>query len=391
MTNSGGLPLSGIRVADFGQFIAIPSATQQFAEMGADVIKVEPPGGEISRNLGMFGESMLRGSNRGKRSIVLDLKHPRDVAVAERLIASSDVICHNLRPGTMERLGFGVERVRDLNPGIINVSVTGYGPHGPSATRAGLDIAAQAESGLMSVTGEADGDPQRVGVAVVDQTTAYLVVQAVLAALLRRERTGLGDDIQIALLDTAIHMQTMNWMQQDVTGVPARRKGNGQPNMAMAAEVFKASDGHFVLSAYKPEHFARLCEAIGRPSMVHDEKYADARGRLINRRELLDIVGSAFSDRPVQECVKDLSDAGLVSAVIREYENVLTAADVVDNETFVQATAVDGTSFSVPVPPARSSLFDPAVVGGRVPALGEHTAEILAELSLENAVAAGNE
>lgn len=372
-------PLSGIRVADFGQLIAIPGATQQLAELGADVIKIEPPQGEPARTMAGYGEAILRGFNRGKRSIVLDLKDRRGLEIAQRIITNSDVFCHNLRPGTMERLGLGAAKVRALNPRIINVAVSGFGPHGPSATRAGLDIAAQAESGLMSMTGEAGREPQRVGLTVVDQTTAYQVTQAILAALYRRERTGRGDDIRVALLDSAIHLQTINWMEQSATGVPLRRKGNGQQNAAPAADVISVADGQFILTAYSESHFLRLCDLIGREDIPGDPRFADNSARVQNRDALLEIISSAFAGRTVAACIQSLIDIGLVAAAIRSYEEVAIAPDVTENAVFATATASDGTRYEVPVPPARSTLYDPAVVGGRVPKLGEHTDEVLAE------------
>ncbi|MFD6064619.1 CoA transferase, partial [Rhodococcus wratislaviensis] len=189
-------PLDGVRVVDFGQFIAAPAATQILVDLGADVIKVEPVTGEAARTIGLYGEAILRTYNRGKRAVAVDLATPRGQQLAHRLIADADIVVQNLRPGVMERFGLGAAAVRAAHPQVIYATVSGFGLHGPSKQRAGLDIAAQAESGIMWVTGEADGEPQRVGFPVVDAAAAQVFAQAILGAYVRRLRFGTGDEVE---------------------------------------------------------------------------------------------------------------------------------------------------------------------------------------------------
>jgi len=269
VTNTDSRPLEGIKVADFGQFIAGPAVAMLLTELGASVIKVEPPEGDAVRGSGTFGAAMLRTHNRSKRSLAVDLRNPEGLAVAQRLVADSDVLIQNMRPGTMHRLGLGPEQAHALNPRIVYLSITAFGRDAPPS-RAGLDIAVQAESGIMSVTGERDGDPQRVGFTTVDAAASYAAVQAVLAALFRRERTGEGAIIDTSLLETALHLQAPHWVDYLTSGEEPMRCGNGQPSAAPAAELVSVKDGHIVVSAYTPAHWVRLCTTIGRPELATD-------------------------------------------------------------------------------------------------------------------------
>ncbi len=261
-------PLDGVRVIDFGQFIAAPAATQVLVDLGADVIKVEPVHGESARGIGAHGKAMVENYNRGKRAIALDLKDPRGQEIARRLIAGADIVVQNLRPGVMDKLGLGAEEMRAAHPHLVYATVSGFGLHGPSRNRAGLDIAAQAESGLMWVTGEHDGEPQKVGAQIVDAATGYVCAQAILGAYIRRLRTGEGDTVEVSLLEVAIHLQAPNWGAYLDTGNEPRRMGNGQPTVAPAADIMPTSDGSVVVSAYSEVHFRRLCRLLGRAELA---------------------------------------------------------------------------------------------------------------------------
>ena len=364
--------MAGVRVVEIGQLIAVPSAGQQLTYLGAEVIKLEPPGGEPARQIdAAYARGIFHGYNRGKRSICLDLKDAGDHGRAEELIASSDVVLHNLRPGTLERLGFSYADLQSLRSDIISVSVSGYGGEGPSATRAGLDIAAQAESGLMSVTGEADGLPQRVGAPIIDHATSYVVTQVVLAALLRRERSGEGSSVRVSLLDVAIHLQTANWAEWQISGVRMTRKGNGQPSVAPAADVFQAKDGQLVISGYQPRAWVELCKAIDLPELVDDPRFATNDLRVANRMQLIAIIERQLGDRSAVEAVQHLTAAGVVAALVREYEEVITDDDIVANNTFVHGFTEHGDDFLVPAMPFRA---EPPMVRSRplcIPVLNE--------------------
>ena len=230
-------PLAGVKVVDFGQFIAGPAATQVLVDLGADVIKVEPVHGESSRVIGLHGAAMLQMHNRGKRGIALDLKSEPGQKVAHQLIAGADIIVQNLRPGVMESFGLGAEQVLAAHPHMVYASISGFGLNGPGRMRAGLDIAAQAESGIMSVTGEAHGEPQRVGFQMVDAAAAHVAAEAVLGAYVGRLRTGRGDTVEVSLLEVAVQLQASSWGAYFISGEEPTRSGNGQPSIAPAADV----------------------------------------------------------------------------------------------------------------------------------------------------------
>ncbi len=371
-------PLEGIRVLDFGQFVAAPGASQALVDLGADVIKVEPLQGDWVRTGTSFGEAILRTYNRGKRSIAVDLKDPRGLELAERLIADADVLIQNMRPGAMAALGLGPERARELNPRIIYATVSGFGLRGPSRNRPGLDIAAQAESGLMSITGTADGPPLKVGTTIVDAAAAHVLTEAVLAALLDRERFGRVATVEVSLLEVALHLQSSDWTGHSITGTAPCRRGNAQPGVAPAADLIETADGHIVLSGYSAHHWPRLCEVLGRPELATDPRFVDNDARVAHRDELLQELSSALSGRTSEECVQLLSTNGLVVGAVRTYDQVRASEDVVAGEMFTSGEHFDGSSFDVVRLPFRLGADADRSVR-RVPRLGEHSISVATE------------
>jgi crotonobetainyl-CoA:carnitine CoA-transferase CaiB-like acyl-CoA transferase len=369
-------PLTGVRVVDFGQFIAAPAAGAALADMGADVIKVEPVGGESARQIGVYGQAMVRTYNGGKRSLAVDLRTAEGRAVAGRLVREADIVLQNLRTGVMEAFGLGPADVRAVNPGVVYGSVSGFGRHGPSRNRPGFDIAAQAESGLMSVTGEAGRDPQRVGVPVVDAAAGHVLAEAVLGAYIGRLRFGTGRDVEVSLLDVAIHLQGTTWGEYFLTGRVPERKGNGQPTVAPAADVVPTADGAIVLSAYTPAHFSKLCALVGRPDLAGDPRFATNPDRVVHRAELLAELAPAFRELPSEKALELLVGNGIVAGAINTYEQVAAHPDVRASGTFVEVVDDDGP-YTVVRTPWRSGE-DPA----RTPAprVGQHTREILTQL-----------
>jgi crotonobetainyl-CoA:carnitine CoA-transferase CaiB-like acyl-CoA transferase len=371
-------PLDGVRVVDFGQFIAAPAAGAALAEMGADVIKVEPVGGESARQIGVYGQAMVDGYNGGKRSIAVDLRTPEGRQVAQRLVRDADIVLQNLRTGVMEAFGLGPADVRAVNPGVVYGSVSGFGRHGPSRDRPGFDIAAQAESGLMSITGEAGRDPQRVGVPVVDAAAGHVLAEAVLAAYIGRLRFGTGRDVEVSLLDVAIHLQATTWGEYFLTGQVPERKGNGQPTVAPAADVVPTADGAIVLSAYTPAHFAKLCALIGRPELADDPRFATNPDRVAHRDALLAELAPAFGELTSEKAIEVLVGNGIVAGAINTYDQVVEHPDVRASGTF---TDVDGhPGRTVVRTPWRDG--DGAATTGAAPAprVGEHTRQIMTEL-----------
>lgn len=341
-------PLAGVRVVEFGHYIAAPAATQLLADLGAEVLKIEPPAGDQARGIGAYGEGIVLAYNRGKRSVVLDLNRDEDRAIALELIAAADVVVQNMRAGTMSRFGLGPDDLRARHPRLVYVSVSGFPSSGPSANRLGLDIAGQAESGLMSVNGEQDGDPLRVGFPIADVAASYAVVQAVLAALLRRERTGAGGVAEVSLLDAAIHLQSAMWGEWHASGREPRRKGNGQATVAPAADLVHTADGTIVVSAYTAEHFARLCKLIDREWMLSDPRFADNPSRVAHRGALLAEISQALGVFRTRECLAMLAEHGIVAAQVRGYADVAEAPDVRASGILTTGIGPDGDRYPIP-------------------------------------------
>jgi crotonobetainyl-CoA:carnitine CoA-transferase CaiB-like acyl-CoA transferase len=375
------LPLHGITVIDLGQYIATPGATQTLADLGADVIKVEGPRGDQARTIGPFGDSIMRAYNRRKSSVVIDLKTERGIEQVKALISDADVVVSNLRPGTADRLGLSSETIRTLNPGVIFAEVTGFGKTGPSRQRPGLDIAAQAESGLMYVTGERDGEPQRVGAPIIDHATSYVLAQAILASLFRRERTDAGDHIEVSLLDVALDLQAVNWADYSYGAKPVRQ-GNGQALAAPAADHFPTADGSIVVSAYTDGKFSALCELAGVPDLPTDPRFTDNPSRVRNREALLEILRPHFAALTSDEALKLLTGIGIVAGAVRSYDQARDSGDVVASGVFVDAVDSKGEHYSIPGLPYQATSVPRDDNGGTVPALGSDTDRILGSLSL---------
>lgn len=371
-------PLAGVRVIDFGQYIAGPGAAMTLAELGASVTKIEPLAGDQARHIGRYGESMIRAYNRGKRSIALDLKSDAGREVAWRLIAQADVVIQNLRPGAVEKLGLGPAEVRARHPRVIYLSISGFGSAGPSRERPGYDIAAQAESGLMSVTGEPDRLPQKVGVPIVDAAAAQLGAQAVLAALFGRERSGEGETLEVSLLETALHLQAATWCEY-LGGAPEpTRIGHGQPHNAPAADVVATRDGHIVLSAYAEEHWQRFCRAMGREDLATDPRFATNADRVAHRAALREVLSDCLSSYSSEECVQLLSRHQIVVGAVRRYRDVLASPDVVASGILVDAASPAGDHYRALGLPYRFGDA-PRPAPAAAPDCGADGAQVLAE------------
>lgn len=372
-------PLAGIQVVDLGQYIAGPGAAMVLAELGASVVKVEPLTGDQARHIGRYGEAMVRAYNRGKRSIAVDLRCDAGREVAMRLVARADVVIQNLRPGVADKLGLGPRAVRERHPRIVYLSISGFGSRGPSRDRPGYDIAAQAESGLMSVTGESGRLPQKVGVPIIDAAAAHLGAQAVLAALVGRARSGVGAAIETSLLEVALHLQASTWADYLGGGPEPTRIGDGQPHNAPAAEVVPTRDGHIVLSAYADEHWRRLCRVLGRAELADDLRFRTNDLRVANRDALRTVLRECLSDRSSEDCVALLSRHQVVAGAVRSYAQVLKSDDFAASGLLVEAIGEDGARQRALGMPYR---FDdaPRPSPAAAPATGADTDALLAEL-----------
>jgi crotonobetainyl-CoA:carnitine CoA-transferase CaiB-like acyl-CoA transferase len=375
-------PLAGVRVIDLSRVLAGPYATMTLADLGADVVKVEHPrGGDETRSWGppfAGGESAYFLSvNRGKRSVALDLKAPEGRELALELCARADVVIENFRSGGAARLGLDYAAVRARRPDVVYCTITGFGPREPQA-RPGYDFTVQAESGLMSITGDPEREPTKVGVAVVDVLTGLNAAVAILAALHRRSRTGEGELIEVALLDSALAALVNVAAGALVTGEEAKRYGNAHPSI-VPYQPFRTADGSLAVAAANDGLYQRLCAAIERPDLAEDQRYVTNNLRVRNRDSLVAELETVFAERPTGEWLRILLDAGVPAGEIR---GVLAAIQAAGSATTDVRHPTAGT-LPVVKPPfslEQASLQPPLPP----PLLGQHTAEVLAELGVDD-------
>ena len=376
-------PLQGLRVVEFGQYIAAPAAAQMLGDLGADVIKVESIAGDAARHVGWANDAygpMFSAYNRGKRSVVLDLRSEVGRQQALALACSADVVLQNARPGTMERQGLGAARLMSMAPRLVYGQVSGFGQSGPASLRPGFDIAAQAESGMMSLNGDADREPTRVGFTVVDALAAQALSNGVLAALVRRSVSGRGGLVDVSLIDVAVSAMANAWTEYHLSGRMPLRRGNGQPNTAPAADVVRTSDGMVVVSAYTQDHFPKLCAAIGAPELALDPRFRENAARVANRPALMDVLGKSMAHLTSDQVCDLLASAGVVAGAIRTMADVHAGQAGVSADLFVEVTAPNRAAIRVPSLPMRLGGVERRP--GRLPALGEHTKEVLAALNV---------
>ena len=307
--------LSDVVVIDLSRVLAGPHCTMILGDLGATVIKVEQPGkGDDTRHFGppyIAGESAYYlGLNRNKHSILLDFSTPEGKERLLKLLSTATVMVENFRPGTLERQGLGYEALRAINPGLIYCSISGYGQTGPYASRPGYDFVAQAESGLMSVTGEIDGDPQRVGSPVGDISAGVYACIAILAALRVRDRTGKGQHIDISLLETTTSLLSNVASNYLISGEEAPRLGNGHPNI-VPYQAFRTRDGYVVVSCGNDRLYQALCQLLGREDLATDPSFATNPQRVRNRERLVPALQEEFLHRSTEEWLPELRAAGI--------------------------------------------------------------------------------
>jgi crotonobetainyl-CoA:carnitine CoA-transferase CaiB-like acyl-CoA transferase len=377
-------PLAGTRIVDLSQNLAGPYATQILADLGADVIKVEPPGGDAARAWGppfQGGESPLfLCANRNKRSITLDLQGEAGREALRRLTVRADVFVQASRAGVAERLGFGYDAVRAMNPTVVYVSVTAFGTEGPLREQPGYDPLMQAYAGLMSVTGHPGGAPARVGTSLVDMGTGMWTALATMAALHRRERDGVGSHVTTSLLDTAVSWMAYHLQGYFGTGQVPGPMGSGL-GMIAPYEAFPTADGHVMIAAGNDATFQRLCRALDLPELAGDARFAGNPGRVAHREELVGVVAARTRREAGERIVARLRAEAVPCAPIQDVGQVardgqVTAASMLRP---VPDAPIDG--YVDVALPARWD-GDRAPVKRPPPRPGEHTSEILAELGL---------
>jgi crotonobetainyl-CoA:carnitine CoA-transferase CaiB-like acyl-CoA transferase len=356
-------PLDGIVVVDFSRLIAGPCATDLLASMGARVIKVEGAEGDpmrLTRSKTAGGgptAPTFAAFNVLKETIALDLKDPSDLRLALELCRDADVVVEAFRPGVMDRLGLGAERLRAENPRLIYAALSAFGDKGPDSERGGVDIVLQAETGLMSVTGDADQDPMKVGVPVLDAASASMLAVGILAALVGREKTGRGDVVRTSMLAVGIHLQAQQYAEFLSSGVVPPRVGN-RAAYAAPADVFEASDGRIVLSAHIQPHWRALCGILGHPEWVADPRFEVVEKRVQNREALNALITKALAAATVDEWLALLDAAGITAGKVRDYRAVIDSAQVAEDGAVVDAVNVDGSPIRVVRTPLRFDSFD---------------------------------
>lgn len=387
--------LSHIRVLDLSRIMAGPWAGQILADLGADVIKVERPGaGDDTRS---WGPPFLSGSdgkksdagyylsvNRGKRSIALDLASPEGQEIVRKIAAQSDIVLENFKAGTLARYGLDYETLKKVNPKLIYCSITGFGQDGPRKDQAAYDFMIQAMGGLMSVTGEADGmpggGPQKVGVPIVDIMTGMYGVISVLAALARREETGEGNQIDIAMLDVQVSFLANQAMNYLVSGNPPKRNGNGHPNI-QPQDVFACRDGHIVLAVGNDGQFVKLCEVLGQPELATDERFVTNAGRVTHSKFLTPIILERLAERDMADWCERLALAGVPAGPINTIPMVLEDEQVRHREMVVKVPHPVAGEVSLLASPMRFRE-GPVSYDRHPPLVGEHSDEILKQFGI---------
>jgi crotonobetainyl-CoA:carnitine CoA-transferase CaiB-like acyl-CoA transferase len=383
-------PLSGIRVIELARVLAGPWAGQMLADMGADVIKVEnPDGGDDTRAWGPpfveggNGENLsaayYHSTNRGKRSIAVDLKTAEGQDVVQRLAASADILIENFKLGGLAKYGLDYESLRKINPKLIYCSITGFGQDGPYANLAGYDYIVQGMSGFMSVTGEPDGQPMKAGVAIADIFTGIYAVTAIQGALIHVMKTGEGQHIDMALLDVmsaVLANQNMNYL---ISQVAPQRLGNAHPNIS-PYEVIPVADGHIILAIGNDGQFRRLCGILGIEAVANDERYATNKARVAHRAEVRSLLMSETSKWTKAALLSACGDKAVPAGPINSVAEMFDDRQVKARGLRIDLEAADGTF----IPGVRSPIVlseTPLAYSRPSPKLGEHNEEILAELN----------
>jgi crotonobetainyl-CoA:carnitine CoA-transferase CaiB-like acyl-CoA transferase len=395
-TQAVNAPLAGIRVLDLSRVLAGPWCTQLLADLGAEVIKIErPDAGDDTRHWGppwhVLGDEGRDGekvaayflsANRGKRSAAIDLATDEGAALVRRLAGYSDVVVENFKVGGLAKFGLDAGSLRKANPRLVIASITGFGQDGPYANRAGYDFIIQGMGGLMSITGQPDGEPgggaMRVGVAVADLFTGLYAAVAIVSALYRREKTGEGAFLDMALFDTQLAMLANQASNALVAGEDPPRQGNTHPNI-VPYQPFDAADQPIIIAVGNGRQFARLAELCGHPEWVADERFATNSTRVANRSDMVRLIAECIRTRPAAEWLEKLENAGIPAGPINSVSQAL--ADVQAQHRgmvrMIAGTPLVGSPVRIDGERADSDLPPPA--------LGEHTSDVLQELGIPSA------
>lgn len=375
-------PLAGLRVVELARILAGPWAGQTLADLGADVIKVEAPEGDDTRRWGPpfidrpgdLSAAYFHATNRGKRSVTADFRTTKGQALVCDLVLNADILIENFKVGGLAKYGLDYASLAALNPGLIYCSITGFGQDGPYAPRPGYDFIIQGMSGLMSVTGETDGQPQKSGVAVVDLFTGIYSVTAILAALHQRQTSGRGQHVDMSLLDVGTSVMANQAMNYLATGMAPKRMGNAHPNLAPYA-VFTCADGWIIIATGNDSQFRHLCVLLGMPGMPDDPRFATNADRVTNRAEMTRLLTGATLQRAKADLIAACKAANVPADHIHDLAEVFADPQVIHRGMQIAPEGVPGVRS-----PFRFSDADLSLDRAS-PKLGQHSDEVAAELT----------
>lgn len=373
-------PLDGVRVLDLTRVLAGPYCTMFLGDLGAEVVKVEQPQvGDDTRGWGppfAGGESAYFLSvNRNKKSLVLNLKSDEGIELLRRLSKAADVLVENFRPGTMERLGLGEKELRALNPRLVYASLSGFGADGPMSGSLGYDLIVQAWGGLMSITGLPDGEPIKVGVAIVDIVAGLMLGKAIVASLFAREKLGVGQRIDTSLLEAGVACLINAGSNYLVEGKIPRRWGNAHPNI-VPYQSFKTADGYLVIGVASEVIWRRFCQALGKAELADEPRFAKNSARVENRVELVGLIAEIFLSRDTDTWMSLLNEAGVPCAPVQTIDQVFRAPQVLHREMLVEVEHPTAGPVRMAGIPVKFSTT-PASIRLPPPLLGQHTEEVL--------------
>lgn len=374
------MPLEGIKIVDLSRVLAGPYCTMMLGDMGAEVVKVEAPGG--SDETRQWGPPWAGGEsayylcvNRNKKAITLNLKAPEGKEVLFRLVRDADVLIENFRVGIMEGLGLGYDRLSEINPGLVYCSISGFGTDGPYKDVPGYDFVVQAMGGLMSFTGEPDGEPMKVGVAVVDITAGMLAATGILAALRARDKTGKGQRVDISLLESMVAWLSNVGSNYLISGQVPKRYGNQHPNI-VPYQTFRARDGYFVVAVGNDRQYRRFCRILERPDLAEDPKYATNPERLRHRSELIPLLQEILAEREVDYWISRMMEAEIPCAPINNVAQVFSHPQVLQRQMLVEVLHPAAGIVKMAGIPIKLS-GTPGKIRTHPPLVGEHTEEVL--------------
>ena len=374
--------LEGIRVLDFSHALAGPYCTLLLSDYGAEIYKLESRSGDMGRTWGppfSGGEShFFLGLNRGKRGISIDLKEPQGLDLCLRLIDRMDVLVENFRPGAMDRLGLGYEPVHKRNPRLVYCSISGYGQDGPSRDEAAMDLVVQSSSGLLSITGTEDGESVRCGYGVTDVTAGLFSVIGILLALRARDRTGLGQYVDVSMLDSMISTMSSNYLSYLGSGVVPKPMGTGFPTV-VPYRVFRASDRGIALAVGSERLWSAFCRAIERPELEKHPDYETNALRIENRGVLEPLLRRIFRERPAAEWIERLQGAGIPASLVRNFQDVAEHPQTEVRRMFPMIEHPTAGRHRATGTPVKLSET-PGQPGAPAPLLGQHTTLALQEL-----------